>query len=133
MNDRSLTAAELGALFRLTAGTILDRFEAGDFLGFRLFPKTDRRGRHTGPVRFRLSEIEAALEVWRVGGRRRDGRRLRGILAHAKGTVAVASPALTRCGRYWRSSDACSAAQSWWRRWLVRKRRHPSGEREIRS
>ena len=67
MSDRLLTAAELGDLLGLTAGTILDRFEAGDLPGFRLFPKIDSRGRPTGPVRFRLAEIEEALEAWRVG------------------------------------------------------------------
>jgi hypothetical protein len=57
-----------GPLFGLTAGTIRDRFEDGDFPGFRLFPKTDRRGRPTGPVRFRLSEILDQLDAWRVNG-----------------------------------------------------------------
>jgi hypothetical protein len=42
--------------------TILDRFERGDLPGFRLF------GRKGGPVRFRLAEVEAALEGWRVNG-----------------------------------------------------------------
>lgn len=59
--DRLLTAAELGELLGLATATVLDRFERGDLPGFRLF------GRKGGPVRFRLSEIEAALEGWRVG------------------------------------------------------------------
>lgn len=67
-NDRLLTAAELGELLGLSASTILDRFEQGDLPGFRLFPKTDRRGRPTGLVRFRLSEILAQLDGWRVNG-----------------------------------------------------------------
>jgi predicted DNA-binding transcriptional regulator AlpA len=70
MSERLLTAAELAELLGLTAGTILDRFERGDLPGYRLFPKTDRRGRPTGPVRFRLSELEAALASWRVEARR---------------------------------------------------------------
>ncbi len=61
MSERLLTAAETAELLGLTAGTILDRFERGDLPGFRLF------GRKGGPVRFRLSEIEAQLEGWRVG------------------------------------------------------------------
>jgi hypothetical protein len=66
MNERLLTAAELAELLGLSTSTVLDRFEAGDLSGFRLFAGTDRRGRPTGSVRFRLSGIEAALEGWRV-------------------------------------------------------------------
>jgi predicted DNA-binding transcriptional regulator AlpA len=62
MNERLVTAAELGQLLSLSSATILDRWEAGDLPGFRLF------GRKGGPVRFRLSEIEAALAGWRVNG-----------------------------------------------------------------
>jgi predicted DNA-binding transcriptional regulator AlpA len=68
VTGRLLTAAELGELLGLSTSTILDRFEAGDLPGFRLFPKTDRRGRPTGPVRFRLAEILEALDGWRVNG-----------------------------------------------------------------
>jgi len=61
-----LTARELGEHLGLSPATILDRFERGELPGFRLF------GRKGGPVRFRESEIDAALEGWRVGaaGRR---------------------------------------------------------------
>jgi hypothetical protein len=62
VNERLLTAQELGDYLGLTAGTILDRFERGDVPGFRLF------GRKGGPVRFRLADVEAALEGWRVNG-----------------------------------------------------------------
>jgi predicted DNA-binding transcriptional regulator AlpA len=58
--ERLLTAAELGELLGLSPSTVLDRWQAGDLPGFRLF------GRKGGPVRFRLSEIEARLEVWHV-------------------------------------------------------------------
>jgi predicted DNA-binding transcriptional regulator AlpA len=58
--ERLLTARELGEYFGLSASTVLDRFERGDLPGFRLF------GRKGGPVRFRLSEIEAQLEGWAV-------------------------------------------------------------------
>jgi predicted DNA-binding transcriptional regulator AlpA len=60
-SDRLLNADELGRLLGLSKGTVLDRFEAGHLPGFRLF------GRKGGPVRFRLSEIEATLEGWREG------------------------------------------------------------------
>jgi predicted DNA-binding transcriptional regulator AlpA len=59
--DRLLTARELGEHLGLSTATILDRWEAGDLPGFRLF---GRKGR---AVRFRLSEIEAVLEGWREG------------------------------------------------------------------
>jgi Helix-turn-helix domain len=49
-----LTAQELGELLSLSPSTVLDRWQAGDLPGFRLF------GRKGGPVRFRLSDIEAA-------------------------------------------------------------------------
>src|SRR5947207_15667346 len=63
VNDRRLlTAAELGDYLGLSAATVLDRFERGDLPGFRLF------GRKGGPVRFRLADVEAALESWRVNG-----------------------------------------------------------------
>ena len=62
VTDRLLTAAELGEMLGLSAGTILDRFQAGDLPGYRLF------GRKGGPVRFRLSEVEHALDGWRVNG-----------------------------------------------------------------
>jgi predicted DNA-binding transcriptional regulator AlpA len=61
VSERLLTARELGEQLGLSAGTILDRFERGDLPGFRLF------GKKGGPVRFRLSEVEASLESWRFG------------------------------------------------------------------
>ena len=57
--DRLLTAAELGDYLGLSASTVLDRWQAGDLPGFKLFGRT-------GPVRFRASEIEAWLEGCRV-------------------------------------------------------------------
>jgi predicted DNA-binding transcriptional regulator AlpA len=65
--DRLLTARQLGELLGLSASTVLDRFERGDLPGFRLF------GKKGGPVRFRLDEIEEALERWRVNGPRPEG------------------------------------------------------------
>ena len=61
MSERLLTARELGEHLGLSPDTVLDRFERGDLPGFRLF------GKKGGPVRFRLSEIEAALATWQVG------------------------------------------------------------------
>ena len=61
MSDRLLTASEVAEYLGLSTATVLDRWEAGDLPGFRLF------GRKGGPVRFRLSEVEAVLEDWRRG------------------------------------------------------------------
>jgi excisionase family DNA binding protein len=62
VSERLLTARELGEYLGLSADTVLDRWERGDLPGYRLF------GRKGGPVRFRVSEIEAALDLWRVNG-----------------------------------------------------------------
>jgi len=61
VNERLLNARELADLLGLSPATVLDRFERGDLPGFRLF------GRKGGPVRFRESEVLAALEGWRFG------------------------------------------------------------------
>jgi len=61
VTERLLNADELARLLGLTKGTVLDRWERGDLPGYRLF------GRKGGPVRFRLSEIEAVLAAWREG------------------------------------------------------------------
>lgn len=66
LSDRLLTARELAELLGLSPATVLDRFERGDLPGFRLF------GRKGGPVRFRLSEIEATLESWRAPEEKRQ-------------------------------------------------------------
>jgi hypothetical protein len=63
MTERLLTAAEIADLLSLSPATVLDRWQAGELPGFRLF------GRKGGPVRFRLSEIEVVLEEWRDGPR----------------------------------------------------------------
>jgi excisionase family DNA binding protein len=61
VTDRLLTARELAEYLGLSPSTILDWFEAGRLPGFRL------GGRKGGPVRFRVSEVEAVLDGWRVG------------------------------------------------------------------
>lgn len=61
MTEPLLKARDVSALLGLEMGTVLDRFEAGDIPGFRLW------GRKGGPVRFRRSDIEAQLAQWRVG------------------------------------------------------------------
>lgn len=61
MSERLLTAAELGDILGLSQATVLDRFQRGDLPGFRLW------GRRGGPVRFRLSEVEAKMDGWRIG------------------------------------------------------------------
>jgi predicted DNA-binding transcriptional regulator AlpA len=87
VSERLLTAAELAELLGLSPATVLDRFQAGDLPGFRLF------GRKGGPVRFRLGEIEAALEGWRVNGPGAGGEVSPTPTAHpARGVVLQASP-----------------------------------------
>jgi predicted DNA-binding transcriptional regulator AlpA len=61
VTDRLLTARDLGAYLGLSSSTVLDWFEAGRLPGFGL------GGRKGGPVRFRVSEVEAVLDSWRVG------------------------------------------------------------------
>lgn len=61
MTEQLVNARQLADYFGLSAGTVLDWFEAGRIGGFRL------GGRKGGPVRFRLTEVEATLEGWRSG------------------------------------------------------------------
>jgi excisionase family DNA binding protein len=67
LSDRLLTARELADYLGLSSATVLDWFERGDLPGFRL------GGRKGGPVRFRLPEVEAVLEGWRVNGPSAEG------------------------------------------------------------
>lgn len=57
MNDRLLTARELGDLLGFSAGTIVDWAEAGKVPAFRI----------GGRLRFRESEVLAWLETKRAG------------------------------------------------------------------
>lgn len=65
-----LTASDVAKLLGVSAATVLDRWEAGELPGFRLF------GGERGPVRFRLSQLEAEFEKWRRGPTPRCGRQL---------------------------------------------------------
>jgi hypothetical protein len=83
--ERLVTAREVGELLQLSTSTVLDWFEGGKFDGcaFRL------GGNKGGPVRFRLSELDALLETWRVAAPNEgEGR---GSIAVARGT-GVANP-----------------------------------------
>ena len=61
MSEPLMTARELGEFLGISTATVLDWWEAGRLPGFRL------GGGERGPVRFRLSEVEAKLERWRRG------------------------------------------------------------------
>jgi predicted DNA-binding transcriptional regulator AlpA len=91
--ERLITAQELGELLQLSTSTVLDWFEDGKFDGcaFRL------GGKKGGPVRFRLSEIDALLETWRVSGSAEGDRRKSLVLAQRRSAGplkehSVASP-----------------------------------------
>jgi predicted DNA-binding transcriptional regulator AlpA len=79
VTERLLTARELAELLGLAPGTVLDRFEAGDLPGFRLYG-----GRVSAPVRFRWSEIEAMLEQGRCGPSSPSPGTLTSTAVHAK-------------------------------------------------
>jgi excisionase family DNA binding protein len=57
--DGLLTAAEVAEMLGVSTATVLDRWQAGELPGYRLW------GKKGGPVRFRRSEIVALLESWR--------------------------------------------------------------------
>jgi excisionase family DNA binding protein len=59
VTDRLLTARELAERWAISADTVLDRWQAGEIPGYRIF------GAKGGPVRFRLADIEALEESWR--------------------------------------------------------------------
>jgi excisionase family DNA binding protein len=60
LGEQLVTAADVAELLDVSAGTVLDWFEAGRLPGFRL------GGSKGGRVRFRASEVLEALEGWRV-------------------------------------------------------------------
>ena len=98
MTGRLLTARELAEYLGVTAGTVLDWFEAGKLPGFRL---GGRKGR---PVRFRLSEVEATLDGWHVNGPGATGGGVSPAPTEhpARSVVSQASPAPSEGGK-----DAC--------------------------
>lgn len=56
MTEPLLKARDVALMLGLEYRTVVERFQAGDLPGFRLY------GRRGGPLRFRRSEIEAWLE-----------------------------------------------------------------------
>ena len=60
MTGQLWKARDVAEYLGLEIGTVLDRFEAGDLPGFRLY------GRKGGPVRFRPADIDAWLESCRT-------------------------------------------------------------------
>lgn len=83
-----LKARDVAEMLGLELDTVLDRFQAGDLPGFRLY------GRKGGPVRFRRTEIEQCLDAWRHGtmpphindpaAPKRPGSGTGGISSHAQ-------------------------------------------------
>jgi excisionase family DNA binding protein len=55
--EQLLTARELAALLGISAATVLDWHQAGRLPSYKL---------NGGPVRFRLSEVEAWIDAQRV-------------------------------------------------------------------
>jgi len=70
MTEPLLTARELAEILGCSPATVLDKFEEGTLPGFSLW------GKRGGPVRFRESEIEAALDGWRVGAAGRQPKKV---------------------------------------------------------
>ena len=98
MGERLLTAREVAEILGLSRKTVLTRFEHGDLPGFRLYGKVG------APVRFRLSEIEAAVAEWETAA---PGR---GVSHHttsdaAPGTLRAIVPPATTPGREKRPTD----------------------------
>jgi hypothetical protein len=57
-----LTARQVAGILNMSPNTVLDRYEAGELPGFKLWRGVDSVGRHTGPVRFRPSAIAEWIE-----------------------------------------------------------------------
>ncbi|MGZ4335132.1 MAG: helix-turn-helix transcriptional regulator [Gaiellaceae bacterium] len=93
MTERLLTARELAEFLGVSSSTILDHWEAGELPGFRLFRGVDTRGRPTGAVRFRLSEVLTWLEGCREGRDARGDASPAPSVIPARGVVSQASPA----------------------------------------
>jgi excisionase family DNA binding protein len=85
VSESLLTAREVAERLGLSPGTVLDRFEAGDLPGFKLY------GKAGGPVRFRWSEIEAALEAWRNTAAPGRGKREQTPTGAAAGIMTLAN------------------------------------------
>jgi excisionase family DNA binding protein len=95
VSEHLLTAREVAELLGVSPATVLDRFQHGDLPGYRLF------GKKGGPVRFRLTEIEARIEGWRVSGPGAGGEVSPAPTADPTlGVVYEASPAPHRGGEH---------------------------------
>jgi predicted DNA-binding transcriptional regulator AlpA len=96
--ERLLCAREVGEMLGLSVKTVLTRFERGDLPGFRLY------GRVGAPVRFRASEIKAAVAAWEAAAPGRGKRQPTSTGAapgHYSPTLLFPSPAnpAANCGR----------------------------------
>jgi predicted DNA-binding transcriptional regulator AlpA len=85
LSETLLNARQVAERLGLSPSTVLDRFESGDLPGFKLY------GRRGGPVRFRWSEIEAALERWRSGAAPGRGMRQHTPSGAANGIMPLAN------------------------------------------
>jgi hypothetical protein len=88
-DERLLCAREVSEMLAISVRTVLARFERGDLPGFRLY------GRVGAPVRFRLSNLEAAVAAWEAAAP------ARGVRHHTAPDAAVRSivPLVTTPGR----------------------------------
>jgi len=59
-DERLLKTYEVAEMLGVSADTVLRYVQRGALPAFRLW------GQHAGPLRFRRSEIEAAMETWRT-------------------------------------------------------------------
>jgi predicted DNA-binding transcriptional regulator AlpA len=90
VTERLLNSREVAEILGLSVKTVLARFERGDLPGFRLY------GSVGAPVRFRPSEIEAAVAEWEAAA---PGR---GACQHTASDAAVRSivPLVSTPGRH---------------------------------
>ena len=87
MSERLLTAREVAEMLGLSVKTVLARFERGDLPGgLRLYGKVG------APVRFRLSELEAAIAKWESAA---PGRGVRQYTAPGAAVRSIVPPANT--------------------------------------
>jgi excisionase family DNA binding protein len=98
VTERLLTAREVAEIFGLSVRTVLARFERGDLPGFRVY------GRVGAPVRFRLSDLEAAVAEWEAAAPGR-GVRQHTTTGAALGSLRAMVPLASTPGRAKRPTD----------------------------